>query len=240
MYENILFNNLCSYFNTNNLITKNQCGFLPGDFTTNQLLFLVNTIHEAFEKRNSLEVWIVFLGITKRYIRSFIKALWNYLHNRQTGVVQIVSFSDYSIIESGVPLGSVLSHPLFFVFLNDLERNIKSNINFFCWRHHVFLNCERSCSICGRPGPWPGTINGKWNSTEVIIFCKNINPTPKTLYSIIMLLPKWRSKTLRTYTWLIIMLWKTPKWKGYQGKEEFGTNQTSFEIYTPQNTRSSV
>ena len=61
MFENIIFNNLYPYLNANNLITKNQSGFRPGDSTTNQLLFLVDEIHQAFEDRNSLEVRAVFL-----------------------------------------------------------------------------------------------------------------------------------------------------------------------------------
>ena len=54
IFEKIIFNNLYSYLNANNLITKNQSGFRPGDSTTNQLLYLVNVIHEAFEDLKSL------------------------------------------------------------------------------------------------------------------------------------------------------------------------------------------
>ena len=67
MFEQIIFNKLYSYLNGNNLITKNQSGFRPGDSTTNQRLYLVNQIHQAFENPESLEVCAIFLDISKAF-----------------------------------------------------------------------------------------------------------------------------------------------------------------------------
>ena len=149
IFENIIFNNLYNYLNTNNLITKNQSGFRPGDSTTNQLLYLVNEIHKAFDDPKSLEVRAVFLDISKAFDKvwhdgllfklnqngisgGLLKLFENYLHNRKQRVVLNGSYSAYSSIESGVPQGSVLGPLLFLVYINDLESNINSNIKFFC------------------------------------------------------------------------------------------------------------
>ena len=148
IFEKIIFNNLYKYLNANNLITKNQSGLRPGDSTSNQLLYLINEIHEAFDDPKSFEVRAVFLDISKAFDKmwhdglicklkqnwisgSLIKLFGNDLHNRKQRVVLNGFYSDYSIIESGVPQGSVLGPLLFLIYINDLEKNIRSNVEFF-------------------------------------------------------------------------------------------------------------
>ena len=65
--EKVIFNNLYSYLNENSVITKNLSGFLPGNSTTNQFLYLVNVTHQDYESDESLEVRAVFLDISKTF-----------------------------------------------------------------------------------------------------------------------------------------------------------------------------
>ena len=147
--EKIIFNKPYSYLQGNNLITKNQSGFRPGDSTTNQLLYLVDEIHKAFDSTESLEVRAVFLDISKAFDKvwheglifkleqnditgSLRKLIENYLCDRKQRVVLNNYNSEFSEIESGVPQGSVFGPLVFLIYINDLEKNIKFNINFFC------------------------------------------------------------------------------------------------------------
>ena len=66
----------------------------------------------------------------------------NYLSNRKQCVFLSGSHSSYSTVKSGVPQGSVLGPLLFLIYINDLERNIKSNIKFFADDTMLFFHSK--------------------------------------------------------------------------------------------------
>ena len=126
-------------------MTTNQSGFRSGDSTSNQLVELVNDIHNSLDNRH--EVRAVFLDISKAFDKvwhegllfklkqtgvtgNVINCLENYLKNREQRVVLNGSSSDFYIIESVVPQSSVLCSLLFLIYINDLGIGIKYKIIF--------------------------------------------------------------------------------------------------------------
>ena len=211
--ENIIFNNLYTYLHTSNLITKNQSGFRPGDSTTNQLLYLLDEIHQAFDSTKSFEVRTAFLDISKAFDKvwhgglifkleqngisgNLLNLFQNYLSNRKQRVVQNGSYSDYSSIESGVPL-KALFLALFLVYINNLERNIKSNVKCFADDTMLFSIVKDSEISANDLNHYLDVIHQwahQWKlefnpdptkqATEVLFSCKTSNPNhPQIMFN---------------------------------------------------------
>ena len=106
------------------------------------------------------------------------------------------SCSDYFEIEFGVPQGSVLGPLLFLIYINDLERNIKSNIKFFADETMLF-SIVKDPVISGDDLNHDLDIIHQWahqwkiefnpdptkQATEVLFSCKKVSPNHPQLIS---------------------------------------------------------
>ena len=153
-----------------------------------------------------MEVRAVFLDISKAFDKvwhdglifklkqngisgSLRKFFETYLHNRKQRVVLNGSFSDYSVTHSGVPQGSVPGPLLFLIYINDLERYTKSNINFFADDTMLFSIVKDPVIsaddlihdldvICQWAYQWKMEFNPdpSKQATEVLFSCKKVSP----------------------------------------------------------------
>ena len=144
--EKIIFKHLFNYCRDNDIISMHQSGFTPGDSTVHQLVYLYNTFCKALN--NKKDIRIVFCDQSKAFDRVWHQGLlyklecigitgdllsWfrSYLHNREQRVIIHGSSSKWGRIPAGVPQGAVLGPLAFFIYINDITENIKSNIKLF-------------------------------------------------------------------------------------------------------------
>ena len=73
IFERLFYDRVFEFFIENNLISKNQSGFRPGDSCINQLLSITHEIYQSFD--DNLEVKAVFLDISKVCDKAWHKCL---------------------------------------------------------------------------------------------------------------------------------------------------------------------
>ena len=142
------------FLTENQLLSRHQSGFRPGDSTINQLLSITNDIFESFEE--GFETRAVFLDISKAFDKvwhdglifklrkngingNLLDVIIDFLKNRHQRVVLNGKESAWEPILSGVPQGSVLGPLLFLLYINDLTDNISSSMRLFADDSSLFL-----------------------------------------------------------------------------------------------------
>ena len=154
LFEKLVFKYLYNHLQDNNMLSSLQSGFIPGDSTVNQLAYLYHIFTEALDAGK--EVRTVFCDISKAFNRVWHEGLiyklkaagvsgdvlrWfqSYLSGRRQRVVLPGSLSEWVYIKAGVPQGSILGPLLFLLYINDIVKNIGSNIRLFADDTSLFI-----------------------------------------------------------------------------------------------------
>ena len=137
IFERCILNQLIFHFNMENILVSNQFGFRAGKTTTNSLVDLVDDITKAIDKGSYAT--FIFLDLSKAFDTVNQSILlskldlhgnrasenqWfkSYLSKRKQKVFINGVESNFYLLQSGVPQGSILGPFLFIVYINDMVR----------------------------------------------------------------------------------------------------------------------
>ena len=108
------FDSIMRFLSKNKVLSDAQSGFRPSDSCDYQLLSIIHDIYKSLYCGPPLEVWRIFLDISKAFDRVWHDGL----------IYKIKSFGGFS-------WGSVLGSLLFLMYVNDLSCRLSSTTKRF-------------------------------------------------------------------------------------------------------------
>ena len=142
----------------NELITKNQHGFVPGRSCSTQLLETLDDWTSIIDDGGSVDVvYIDFMKAfdTMPHGRLLIKLsaygfkgqilgwIRDFLRSRKQRVVVNSVKSEEARVGSGIPQGSVLGPSIFVIFINDLPENVRKEIKMFADDTQLYVRSDK-------------------------------------------------------------------------------------------------
>ena len=188
--ESIIRDHLLDHLMSNNLIDRNQYGFMAGKSCGTNLLDCMEDWAEALDKGYCIDV--IYLDLRKAFdtvphvrLCKKLEALgitgtclnWikDFLLNRKQAVNVNGSFSSSADVVSGVPQGSVLGPLLFTCFINDITRETRNVFRLFADDSKLYRiirsvdDCHSLQSDLDRLVLWSRRWQLQFNETKCIV-----------------------------------------------------------------------
>ena len=169
IFEKCLYNRLFYFFTSNNLISKNQFGFLPRKSTLDALQKFIEYQYKSLNSNHfSINVFIdlskafdtinheILLGKLYKYgIRGHaLELIRSYISDRNYRVKIGDSFSSVNVSNIGTAQGSVLAPLFFLIYVNDMPKFVDKSYPILyaddttlCFKNNSLQTAINQCNI---------------------------------------------------------------------------------------------
>ena len=157
LIEKLMYNQIMSFIDRNDILNKHQYGFRKNHTTTHPILHLLNHIADCTNKPNPELTMAIFIDLKKAFdtishdillnklykygIRGVANDwIKNYLTDRKQYVLYDKTESKTQLITYGVPQGSILGPLLFLLYINDLSNALNGNVLSFADDTTIYIS----------------------------------------------------------------------------------------------------